>query len=211
MDPLATVEDMALGRELSEAETGRAERLLAQASARFRREARQRFTPGESVVRLRVDGGRYVYLPESPVVDVLSVTGEDGRALAWRRLSPTGQEIELTLGGEFVIRPGVVVEPPGGITRPRFVVVNYTHGGEVPEVVAAAVAGAVARVLNADPEAVAGATQVTDSDTRGPFSRSKQRQFAAWAVGGQVLLSPDDLALARSFRKRPPRLRVMIP
>ena len=35
--------------------------------------------------------------------------------------------------------------------------------------------------------------------------------IAAWAVGGQVLLSPDDLALARSFRKRPPRLRVMIP
>ena len=77
-----------------------------------------------------------------------------------------------------------------------YVVVTYRHGGEVPPDVRGAVAGAVQRVLGTDPEATQGATQVTDSAV--VFSRT--RQFASWAVGGQALLSPDDLALARSFR-----------
>lgn len=205
MDALATVEDIDLGgRVLSEAETERAARLIAQASARFRREARQDFTPGESAVRLRVTD-RKVYLPQWPAGLVLGVLDDDGRPVAWSRIPEGGQTIRLDVGGELAIRPDVIVAPPGGSRCPQFVTVHYRHGGQVPDDVVGAVAGAVARVLNADPDAVRGVAQTTD--TRGPFSRT--RQFASWSVGGQLLLSPDDLTLARSYRPRSPRLLVM--
>lgn len=207
MDALAAVEDIDLGgRELSDADKDRAERLLAQASARFRREARQQFTTGESAVRLRVTD-RTVYLPQWPANDVLGVIDDTGAPVAWSRIPEGGQTIRLDVAGELTIRPGLVVTPPGGSRVPAFVTVNYTHGGEVPAGVVGAVAAAVGRVLNADPDAAQGVAQATD--TRGPFSRT--RQFASWAVGGQLLLSPDDLALARSYRPRSPRLLVMRP
>lgn len=206
MDPLATVDDVDPDGELTEAEKGRAGRLLAQASARFRREARQEFTAGESTTRLRVTGGA-VYLPQWPALEVLSVVDDAGRPVQFSRVPAGGQVLHIERPGEFTIRPGVVVEPPGGSPRLEFVVVRYTHGGQVPEDVCAAVAAAVSRVMAIDPDAARGASQVTD--TRGPFSRT--RQFAAWTVGGQVLLSPDDVALARSYRPKPPRLWVMRP
>lgn len=91
----------------------------------------------------------------------------------------------------------VTTEPLG---RPHrrldFVTVHYTHGGPVPPIVADTIAAAVARALALDPNAGAGVVQQTD--TAGQFSRT--RQFAAWAIGGQALLSPDDITLARSFR-----------
>lgn len=40
---------------------------------------------------------------------------------------------------------------PAGSRCPQFVAVHYRHGGQVPDDVVGAVAGAVARVLNADP------------------------------------------------------------
>lgn len=206
MVALATVEDLILDRELTEAEQARAARLLDQVSGRFRREARQTFTPAESTVRLRVVD-RCVYLPECPVTEVWAVVSDDGRPVAYKRTPEGGQVLTLSFGGEFEIRPGVTVEPPGGARVPGFVTVTYAHGGEVPEPVRDAVAAAVVRVMSIDSDAVQGATQVTD--TRGPFSRT--RQFAAWAVGGQALLSPDDVALARSYRPRAPRLWVMRP
>ena len=200
---LAAVEDVAalLGRPLDEAEEARADVLLEQVSARFRREARQEFTPGESTVRLKVDAG-VVYLPQRPATEVLAVAYDDGRAVArWAHLG------QLVTVSNLASLAGVAIYPDadalGG--APGFVVVTYRHGGEVPPDVRGAVAGAVQRVLGADPEATQGATQVTDS--AGAFPRT--RQFASWAVGGQALLSPDDLALARSFRTFRPKVWVM--
>ena len=205
MDNLATVEDVEalIGRPLTEDETARADALLAQASARFRREARQDFTPGESTVRVQVTGGA-VFLRQSPVIDVLSVTGDDGQALTFHR---SGRVLNVsTLAGVAINYP----ECRDG-RLPGFVTVRYTHGGEVPADVVGAVAGAVVRVFNADPDAAQGTQQTTETDTRGPFSRTRQRQCAPWAIGGQLLRSPDDVALARSYRVTPPRLWVMKP
>lgn len=204
MEPLATAEDVEalIGRDLAEAETRQAEALLAQASARFRREARQDFTPGESTVRLRVSSGS-VFLRQSPVTEVVSVTGGSGRPVTFHQ---DGQLLTVnTLAGVAINYPECAPALPG------FVTVHYRHGGDVPEDVVGAVAGSVVRVLNADPDAAHGVTQATETDTRGPFSRTRQRQFAPWAVGGQLLLSPDDLALARSYRVARPRMWVMKP
>lgn len=205
---LAHVEDIKIpGRELTDAEAERAGDLLTQVSARFRREARRQFTPGASTVRLQVLD-LVIVLPEAPVVEVERVLDDDGRELAWRRLSPTGQEVALDPPGEIPLFVGSPVSMPGfEARRPRFATVTYTHGGTVPDDVRLAVADAVRRVLTLDADAAAGAASITD--TRGPFSRT--RQFAAWAVGGQALLSPEDLALARSYRPRSPRLWVMRP
>lgn len=201
--PLATVEDVAalLGRPLDEAEEARAGVLLEQVSARFRREARQEFTPGESTVRLKVDAG-VVHLPQRPATEVLAVTYDDGRAVVhWAHI---GQRVTVS---NLASLAGVAINADADAlgAAPGFVVVTYRHGAEVPPDVRGAVAGAVQRVLGADPEAAQGAAQVTDS--AGVFSRT--RQFASWAVGGQALLSPDDLALARSFRTVRPKVWVM--
>lgn len=212
MDSLAELSDVEdLTGPIDAADQPRVETLLARASARFRREARQQFTPGESTTRLRVID-HTVTLPQSPVIAVLAITGDDGTPYTWQRLAPTGQEIRLDFGGEMTIRPGFVIESPGAAARrPAHVLVTYTHGGEVPDDVRLCIADVVRRVMGLDADAAAGATTVTDSDTRGPFSRSRTRQFASWAIGGQLLLSPDDLALARSYRTRTPRLWVMRP
>lgn len=210
MPSLASVDDV-------EALTGpiadrlRIETLLNLVSARFCREARQEFTPGESTTRLQVVD-RVVTLPQSPVVAVTAVTGDDGTAYAWTVPAPTGREIVIECGGEMMLRPGLIIESPGSAARrPSHVLVTYSHGGDVPDPVRLCVADAVRRALSIDEAAAAGATSVTESDTRGPFSRSRTRQFASWAVGGQALLSPDDVALARSYRVRAPRLWVMRP
>ncbi|MDO5533227.1 MAG: hypothetical protein Q4F65_01060 [Propionibacteriaceae bacterium] len=203
-EPLASVSDVAdmLGRNLTDDEERRAEILLGQASARFRREARQDFTPGESTVRLRVASGS-VFLRQAPVVEVVSVTGAEGQPVSFHLV---GQVLTVnTLDGVAINLPVRSAMLPG------FVTVHYRHGGDVPADVVGAVAGCVVRVLNAAPEAVQGVAQATDTDSRGPFSRTRQRQFAPWAVGGQLLLSPDDLALARSYRPTFPRLLVMKP
>lgn len=203
--PLATVEDVAalLGRPLSGAEEARAGVLLEQVSARFRREARQEFTPGESTVRLRVDAGA-VHLPQRPATEVVAVTYGDGRPVVhWTH---QGQLVTVS---NLASLAGVAINADADAvgTAPGSVVVTYRHGAEVPPDARGAVAGAVQRAIGADPEAAQGAAQVTDS--AGAFSRT--RQFASWAVGGQALLSPDDLALARSFRAVRPRLWVMRP
>lgn len=202
---LATIADIDLGRDLTDTEAARAERLLAQVSARFRREARQQFTPGTSTTRLRVQAG-VTYLPQAPVVDVLNVTTLDGRPITGWTLA--GQALHITQPvPDGTPRPPMPLGQLAELRRLAAVLVTYTHGGTVPDLVAATVAGAVTRVMNLDPDAAAGTTQVTD--TRGPFSRT--RQFATWAVGGQALLSPDELAVAHTYRPHAPRLWVMNP
>lgn len=187
MSDLATIDDVEkqLGRDLSASEKIRVEPILAKVSALFRLEAKQEFTAGESVVRLRVSGGK-VYLPQRPVVDVESVVDDHGAAVDFTRFK---QWLTVCRGSH------------------EFVTVTYSHGGEVPDLVRLAVADIVRKVLSIAPEAVTGATQA--STTSGPFTDSAT--YAAWAVGGQTLLAPEDKATARTFRVKPPKVTVMTP
>jgi hypothetical protein len=175
---LATADDVVefLGRDLTSAEETRVEPILNKASELFRRESGQTFTSGTSENRLRVRGGTEVYLPQRPVVSVESVTDDDGEAL------------------EYTVR-GQVVRLSARTALP-FVLVEYTHGGAVPDVVRVAVAEIAAVVLRIDSSALSGLSQV--QETTGPFSR--QASYASWAIGGATRLSPEDVQLARSFR-----------
>ena len=211
MAALATFEDVATlpGRALTEDDRDGVEALLSQASARFRHEARQQFTPGESTVRLRIMGGS-VWLREQPAVEVLAVTTDDDRPVGFQH---HGQEVVIGSGSTTLVvgsggepQAPIRIDERGG-PRIDHVTVRYTHGGTVPDVVKDAVASAVRRKVGIDSDAIAGITQQTD--TAGQFSRT--RQFAAWAVGGPAVLSPEDIVLARSFRPKTPRVWVMSP
>jgi hypothetical protein len=174
---LASASDVAevLGRALTSEEIVRVEPILDKASELFRRESGQQFTAGESENRLRVRDGDTVYLPQNPVVSVEVLTDDDGNDLTYTRYK---QAVTLDSAG------------------PSWVRVEYTHGGDVPDLVRLAVAEIGAVVLRIDSDAQAGKTQV--GETTGPFSQ--QASYAAWALGGATRLSPEDTALARSFR-----------
>lgn len=182
---LATLEQVAqgLGRELTDAETRRAQFLLDQLSAKFVHEARTSFTVEDHVHRVKVNGG-HARPPRGPIVSVSGVVDDDGAPVPWR------------LGHGLIHVP---------LPSDRFVVVTYRAGyTRVPPVVAGQVADSVRRALGIDPRAAAGVTQA--ATTTGPFTESAS--FAAWAVGGQAMLSPDDIALARSYRPHRPNVWV---
>lgn len=182
---LATVTDVeaVLGRALTADETTRAGAILDKASALFRRRSGQRFTAGDSVVRLKVNGGK-VFLPQRPVIVVTSVTTDAGGAVEYDLF---GQWLTVDLGSSSFVR------------------VSYSHGGEVPDLVRLAVAEVAVKVLSISDEAKQGVSQ--GSTTSGPFTDSFT--YAAWAVGGQTMLSPDDDRIALSYRVKPPTVWVI--
>lgn len=176
---LATVEDVAvaLGHELSEAKKLRAQFLLDQLSAKFAREARCTFTVETFTHRVKVNGG-HARPPRRPLLSVSAVVDDDGQPVPYR------------LGRGFVS-----VDLPSD----HFVVVTYQAGYQTPpEVVVNQIADSVVRILQIDPGAASGHTQ--DTVTTGPFSKSST--FAPWAIGAQAMLSPDDIALAHTFRPK---------
>ena len=174
---LATKEAVAqaLGRDLTDEESKRAEHLLTILSAKFCQEARTTFTPVTYTHRVKVNG-RHARPQRLPLIAVTSVVDDDAQPVP------------------FTLRHGYVdVDLPSD----RFVTMTYQAGyTEVPDVVAAQIADSVARILKIDPKAAAGATQA--STTTGPFSQSAT--FASWTIGGQAMLSPDDIA--RQYRPR---------
>lgn len=175
--PLAVSTDVetSLGRGLTSSEAQRVNDALAKASEMFRMEAQRTFTPGRRINRLRSHAGE-VRLPETPVTDVHSVTDDDGRPIRYTRFASV-----LTLTD----------------TTAAFVRVDYSFGDDVaPEIVRTTVAAAVAAAFDVDDRARAGMTQF--QETAGALNEGGT--FASWAVGGQVTLSPADIAVARSFR-----------
>lgn len=179
MRPLATVEDVeaAFGGEMTAEQKSRADFVLAKLSAAFRRSARQTFTVETYTHRLKVDAG-HVLPHRTPVVEVINVFDDEGT------------QIPHDLIRGFIRVPR---------TTEAFVTVTYKAGlNKVPEDVKLQIADSARRILAIMPEATAGVTQV--SMTVGPFSES--RQLASWAVGGQALLSPDDEALAVTYRPK---------
>ena len=181
MAALATGSDVAsaLGRELTEMETARVQHILDKLSEAFSAEARCDFTVATYTHRVKVNGCQ-VRPPRGPLLSVLSVVDDDGLAVIYR----------LAHGFISVNLPS-----------DRFVVVTYTAGFDaVPDAVRLQIADSAARVLRIDERASSGMTQV--NETTGPFTQ--QGTFASWAVGGQSMLSPDDVAVARRFRPRRP-------
>lgn len=186
---LASTVDVAaaLGRALTSEESARVGAILDKASEAFRKRSGQLFTAGSSSVRLKVDGGR-VYLTQHPVVAVTTVVDDDALPVTYTR---AGQWLTV----------------PTSMDSSDFVTVAYTHGGAVPDDVRLCVADIARRVLLVDVRAQAGMSQF--NHTEGPFTDGGT--FAAWAVGGQTMLSPSDLALADSYRAVVPTLRVIVP
>lgn len=178
--PLVDLEDIeaALGRMLSDEEKPRALFVVDKLSEAFRRRARQTFTVETYVHRLKVDADGRVFPTRAPIMEVLAVFTDEGAPV------------------EYEQRHGYIyVYPWSG----DFVVVTYAAGlSTVPAAVRLQLADSARRILSIPDAAAQGATQATD--TTGPFTQS--RQYAAWAVGGQALLSPDDQALADSYRPR---------
>ncbi len=181
METLATIEDVekAFGGELTAEQETRVEFILAKLSAAFRRSAHQTFTVEQYTHRVKVNG-RQARPPRSPLVGVSNVVDD------------AGEPVPFSVGHGFIF-----VDLPSD----RFVTVTYTAGfSEVPAEVALQLADSAARLLRVDSRAAAGQTQA--NVTAGPYSESGT--FATWAVGGQAILSPDDVALAQKFRPRRP-------
>ena len=178
--PLIDIEDIeaALGRTLSDEEKPRALFVADKLSEAFRQRARQSFTVETYVHRLKVDAGGRVFPTRAPLVEVLAVFTDEGAPVAYEKRH-----------GHIYVRAWCS----------GFVVVTYTAGlTEVPVAVRLQLADSARRIMSIDAAAAHGATQATD--TTGPFTQT--RQYATWAVGGQSLLSPDDQALADSYRPR---------
>lgn len=172
----------AFGRDLTPDERARVGAILDKVSELFRLESGQRFTAGSSLSRVKVNGGR-AFLRQAPVVTVVSVKDDDGR------------DVPFTLFKQWLTVPRLSHE---------FVVVEYEHGGVVPDLVRLTVADVARQVLSIDPTASTGVAQY--GQTTGPFS--DQFTYAAWAQGGSTRLAPDDLAVARSFRVKVPNVWV---
>jgi hypothetical protein len=170
---LATIIDVEarLGRTLTIAESSKATAYLKDASALFIQRAVQKFEQGESVVRLFPKDG-VVRLVQRPVIVVSEVKDLDGNI------------IDFTFDGHQSIYDLGSYTP---------VTVSYEHGSaSIPDDVVAVVAGMVARTLSINPDAASGVQQ----QSVGPFSQS----YAAWAVGGQVMMSPVEAKVADSYR-----------
>lgn len=176
---LASEEDVvaALGRALTSSEAAKVDAILDKASELFRKRSSQQFTAGASLVRLKVTAN-YVDLPQRPVVAVQSVTQDvaGGASIAHDLFGS-----RLTVHG---MRAGDMVR------------VAYTHGGAVPDLVRLTIADVARKVLEIDPKAATGLSQF--SETTGPFT--EQSTYATWAQGGETRLSPEDNAIADSFR-----------
>lgn len=172
---LATVADVEarLGRELTAEENVKATAWLEDASALFVQRSIQQFEVGESTVRLFSKNG-IARLIQRPVIAITSVDDINGNPVdfTW-----DGFQSLYDLGTMLPLK------------------VTYEHGSDtIPADVVAVVAGMVARTLSIAGDAVAGVTQ----QSVGPFSQS----YASWAVGGQIMLSPAEAAVADSYRTK---------
>lgn len=172
---LATIADVEarIGRTLTADEATKASAWLNDASALFVQRSMQQFEVGESRVRVFTNKG-IVRLIQRPVIAIVDVKDINGNP------------VDYTWDGFQSLYDLGTVGP---------LEVTYEHGSDIiPEAVVAVVAGMVARTLSIAGDAVAGVTQ----QSVGPFSQS----YASWAVGGQIMLSPAEAAVADSYRSK---------
>jgi hypothetical protein len=161
--------------------------LLAKLCSLFRREAGREFTPGTTTVDMMTLAG-YLQLPD-PLGDNGSIAEISRRG---KVLDPSRYSVDKQ-NRVWIEEPSLI-----GIERPgsgEVYTVTYTHYGEVPWDVRAAMAAAVARYLTVDPNsAVAQSTFLS--------AEGYHQRIAAW-VADVVRLDPEDIALARSHRPYP--------
>lgn len=192
LDSLASVDDVAalLAMQSVGIDDDQAEALLAQASARFRREALTDFTEAETTLVLRVDGNR-IGLPKRPVtsVDLISQVNDDGSegaaVVGW---SFDGIHTVRVCAQDFVINSGNFENDP------ETVYVTWHHGhGEVPEDVRWAVAQMVARAVN-------GPSPGLESLTAGAYSETQ----ADGGESGAAYMTEEEKMTARAYRPPSP-------
>lgn len=182
VEQLATQPDVesALGRGLTPDEQERVGAILDKASELFRSVSGQTFTPGRSTVRVKVNGGK-AFLRQKPVQTIHAVTDDAGREVVYMR---TGRWLRVPMRSH------------------EFVNVDYSHGGDVPDLVRLTIADIARQILSIDPVASSGVSQF--SETTGPFT--DQLTYATWAQGGATRLSSEDHAIARSFQVKIPNV-----
>lgn len=179
---------------LTDAQKARIPYLLAKLCSLFRREAGREFTPGRTSADVMTLAS-YIQLPD-PLGDTGSV--EEIRTRHGTVLDPTSYTVDTQQDRVWVEEPSLI-----GRERPgsgKVYTVTYTHSGEVPWDVRAAMAAAVARYLTIDPNsAVAQSTFLS--------AEGYHQRIAAW-VADVVSLHPADIALARSHR--PYRVNIIV-
>lgn len=182
VEQLATQADVesALGRDLTPDEQERVGAILDKACELFRSVSGQTFTPARSTVRVKVNGGR-AFLRQKPVQTIHTVKDDAGRDVFYTRI---GRWLRVPMGSH------------------EFVNVDYSHGGDVPDLVRLTIADIARQILSIDPVASSGVSQF--SETTGPFT--DQLTYATWAQGGATRLSPEDNAIARSFQVKIPNV-----
>ncbi|MFT9111991.1 MAG: hypothetical protein ABF453_02890 [Bifidobacterium psychraerophilum] len=187
---LASTSDVskALGRNLTDDEQDRVQHVLDLLSEKFRTEAAQTFSVETYTHRLKADGG-LIRFPRTPLVDVTGVVSDNTEALQW-------------------VREGNAIRIPS-LGSDGFALVTYTAGFDhVPDAVRLQIADEAQKIISINPKAREGYTQTTE--VTGPLTDGGT--FGAWAVGGQAMLSPEGIALAKRFRPRKVgRIWVMAP
>jgi hypothetical protein len=176
MTSLATIQDVEdrLGRSLTGSESIKVEALLTDASALVVGYTGQQFLTGTSTSLLQVKLGK-IRMPQRPVTAVDSVETLSGEPVSFDWDNYQNLYVDTANYSQ--------------------VVVTYEHGEDsAPADVIAVVAGLALRTFQVSPEAAMGVTQ----QATGPFSVT----YAAWAVGGQVVLSPTDRAILDRYRIR---------
>lgn len=197
MGPLATVDDLEarLGRDLTAEEAGRADALLADASALVRGYVRQHLAPpvsGDQVVLRPV--GTVVRLPQRPVTAVTAVAavGADGVTV--------GELSGWSWDGRDLV--DLACATPAGLwpsdwraRLPDSYCITYDHGyAEVPADVVAVVCAMTLRTLLA-PSPVAGMV----SERIGQYIY--QLQQGTGSVGATVLMTGADRDALSRYRR----------
>jgi hypothetical protein len=171
---------------LSTAQVARIPYLLAKLCSLFRIEAGREFSPGTSTVRVLTLNGRV------PLPDPLGDTGSVDAVIteSGYLLDPT---LDYTVvNNDILINRQTLIGSQSPGTGTPFEI-TYTHTGEVPWDVRAAMASAVARYLTIDPNsAVAQSTFLS--------AEGYHQRIATW-VADVVKLAPEDIELARAHRR----------
>lgn len=190
---LSDVEDR-LGRDLTDAETGRALAALRDTSAVVRRYTRRTFTREQSTQRLRPVGGK-VTLPQRPVVsvDAVVVLGDQGQRITlpvWTW--DGGSELWIYSDSSQIINLSESLADLF-LYRTPLVEVTYTHGfAEIPDDVVAIVAGKAVVQLSLP----ASGGGVMSSETADIYSY----QLAGFARSGPLGLSDADKLILNAYR-----------
>lgn len=166
--------EAAIGSTLTSEQENRLSHLLETAKQAFLYEAKIKTGTGKITQTLRARG-RLVTLRQPGVTQIHSVAVE-GVALDYRWDERLPKRVMLRKPAEFID-------------------IEFSFNYQLPEVATQRLVEIVVRALMTPLAARQGMGQF--SVTKGPFTESGT--FKDWAVGGQVLLSPEDKRLARSL------------